>query len=272
MVATYPSTSNNADTTAQAAALDAADSTYSLLYMDTQGIVEPIRNLLTLGGATWTQLYPQDWENEDRLDKSSFPFDLIPVLYVHSKDGRQTVAIAESKVIELYLAKKFHCLGKNSYEQVLISSFVSSIAALWDDVMYSALALQASAEVKQEQLDLCLTKKIPTWVRIHEEHLKANGDNGHYVGDSISLADLRAAALLDIILRFPASPHLLTQEMAPGLFKVKAMVDQHPKIAQWRETELYKTFRSTRRSPSMPRPNCIRLNDRQGNKTGGLVQ
>ncbi|KAF9975548.1 hypothetical protein BGZ75_000525, partial [Mortierella antarctica] len=184
MVATYPPTSNNADTAAQAAVLDAPDSTYSFLYFDTQGIVDPIRNLLALGDAIWTQLYPQDWENEDQLDKSSVPFEVLPVLYVHSKDGSQTVTVAECKAIELYLAKKFHCLGKNSYEQALISSFVSSVASLWDDILYSAIALQASAEVKQEQLDLLLTKKVPTWVRIHEEHLKASGYSGHYVGNT----------------------------------------------------------------------------------------
>ncbi|KAF9575550.1 hypothetical protein EC968_002486 [Mortierella alpina] len=271
MVATYPSTSNSADTTAQAAVLDASDSTYSLLYFDTQGIADPIRNLLALGDATWTQLYAQDWENEDRLDKSSVPFEVLPVLYVHSKSGNQTVAVAESKAIEVHLAKKFQCLGKNSYEEALISSFVSSIASLWDDIVISLISLQASEEVKQEQLQLFLTKKIPTWVRIHEDHLKANGYNGHYVGDTISLADLRAAVLLDVILRFPASSQLPTPEMAPGLFKVKAAVDQHPKIAQWRETELYKSLRPTRRVPPAPRPNCVRLNDRKGNETGGLA-
>ncbi|KAF9278682.1 hypothetical protein BGZ68_008427 [Mortierella alpina] len=266
MVATYPSTSNNVDTAAQAAVLDAPDSTYSFLYFDTRGIVDPIRNLLALGDATWTQLYPQDWQDDDRLDKSSTPFEVLPVLYVHSKDGSQTVPVAESKAIELYLAKKYNYLGKNSYEQALISSFVSSIASLWDDIIYSVVAFQGPAEVKQEQMELFRTKKFPDWVRLHEEHLKANGNNGHYVGDTITLADLRAAAMMDII---QSTSQLLTQEMAPGLLKVKAVVDQHPKIVQWRETELYKSLRISRQQPPLPRASCVRLNDRQGNKTGG---
>ncbi|KAF9895789.1 hypothetical protein BX616_008829, partial [Lobosporangium transversale] len=184
MVATYPPTCNNADTSAQAVVLDASDSTFSLLYFDSIGVLGPTRNLLALGKAQWTQLYPQDWENSDNLDKHSTPFEVMPVLYVHSKDGSQTVAIAESKTIELYLAKKFNCLGKNSYEEALISAFTSSTASLLDDFMSSVINLKASPEVKQEQVNHFLTVKIPNWVRIHEQHLRANQSNGHYVGDT----------------------------------------------------------------------------------------
>lgn len=88
MVRTYPATAN-ADTSAQAAVLDAPDSTYSLLYFDSQGICRAIRDMLALSGAQWKQLFPQDWENEDRADKESTPFEVMPVLYVHSKDGKE---------------------------------------------------------------------------------------------------------------------------------------------------------------------------------------
>lgn len=83
MVATFPKS------TTAAQVLDSPTSTFSLLYFDTQGICSPIRNLLALGDAKWTQLYPQDWENEDLADKHSTPFEVMPVLYVHCQDGSQ---------------------------------------------------------------------------------------------------------------------------------------------------------------------------------------
>lgn len=83
MVATFPKSAT------AAAVLDSPTSTFSLLYFDTQGICSTIRNLLALGDAQWTQLYPQDWMNEDLADKHSTPFEVIPVLYVHSQDGSQ---------------------------------------------------------------------------------------------------------------------------------------------------------------------------------------
>ncbi|KAF9585362.1 hypothetical protein BGW38_002724 [Lunasporangiospora selenospora] len=200
MVAVYEATSGNADTSRQAAILDAPDTTYSLLYFDTQGICNPIRNLLSMGNATWKQLYPQDWENEDKLDKTSTPFEVTPVLYVHAKDGSET--------------------------------------------------------------------KVPKWIRIHEEHLRANGSNGHYVGDQVSLADLRSADMVDMILRFPMAGETISQETAPGLLKVKAAVDTHPAIVQWRDSELFKSLRPSRAHPPRPRAACAGLNDRKGNKQG----
>ncbi|KAG0372770.1 hypothetical protein BGX24_012601, partial [Mortierella sp. AD032] len=178
MVATFPHSATASKV------LDAPSSTFSLLYFDTQGICNPIRNLLALGDAQWTQLYPQDWENEDLKDKQSTPFEVIPVLYVHSQDGSETVPIAESRPIEEYLASRYNRLGTNSYERTQIQAFVASTAALIDNFLGTVMHLQSTPEVKQDQMVLFLSKKVPQWIRIHEEHLKANGSNGHYVGDS----------------------------------------------------------------------------------------
>ncbi|KAI1297945.1 hypothetical protein EDD11_006903 [Mortierella claussenii] len=269
MVATFPRTSQS-DTSAQAAILDAPDSTFSLLYFDTIGVLGTVRNLLALGGAEWTQLYPQDWSSEDNLDRASTPFEVMPVLYVHSKDKSQTVAIAECKPIEYYLAERFGYLGKNSYERALISAFTSSTASLLDEFLASAVNLKAAAEVKQAQIIVFITEKVPQWIRVHEQHLKANGLNGHYVGDTISLADLRAADLIQLVQRFPQAAQLINPESAPGLWKVKDTIDQHPKIQQWRQSALFKSLRASRAFEALPHASGVRLNDRQGNLTGGL--
>ncbi|KAG0292257.1 hypothetical protein BGZ97_005638, partial [Linnemannia gamsii] len=176
MVATFPKSAT------AAAVLDSPTSTFSLLYFDTQGICSAMRNLLVLGDAQWTQLFPQNWEDE--AEKMSVQFGVLPVLYVHSQDGSQTVPIAESKAIENYLATHFGYMGANSYETAQILAFNASTTALFDSFLDSVMYLEASAEVKQDQMVNFLTKKVPNWIRIHEEHLKANGSNGHYVGDS----------------------------------------------------------------------------------------
>ncbi|KAF9547527.1 hypothetical protein EC957_008364 [Mortierella hygrophila] len=265
MVATFPKS------TTAAQVLDSPTSTFSLFYFDTQGICNPIRNLLALGDAQWTQLYPQDWENEDLADKHSTPFGVIPVLYVHSQDGSQTFPIAESKAIEEYLANRFNRLGSNTYERTQILAFNSSTSALLDSFLNSVTSLQASPEVKQEQLTIFMTKTVPKWIKIHEEHLRANGSNGHYVGDSITLADLKSAMLVGMILRFPPGAGLINSETAPGLLKVAAAIDEDPKIKAWRETELFKSQRSSRAAPPQPRAASVKLNDRKGNLSGGLV-
>ncbi|KAF9980635.1 hypothetical protein BGZ75_008197 [Mortierella antarctica] len=266
MVFIYPATSNGVNTAAQAAILNDPEATYSFLYFDTEGICTSVHNLFALQDAAWKQLYPKDWENEDGLDKASTPFGVLPVLYVHSRDGSQTVQIAEVKNIELYLAEKFARLGKNSYERYLVGAFVSQTSAVWDDFLSTAVALKSTnPDAKQEQLALFLTEKIPKWIALHEQHLAANGLNGHYVGDEITLADLRSAALASLVVASPQGQALLTPETAPGLLKVKEAVDQDPRIQQWRASELFKSLRPNRAFPSNPVPACVGYNDRKGN-------
>ncbi|KAG0315073.1 hypothetical protein BGZ97_008624, partial [Linnemannia gamsii] len=48
-------------------------------------------------------------------------------------------------------------------------------------------------------------------------------------------------------------------------------IDENPKIKAWRETELSKSLRPSRASPAQPRAASVRLNDRQGNLTGGII-
>ncbi|GJJ78915.1 hypothetical protein EMPS_11274 [Entomortierella parvispora] len=266
MVSVYPS-SNSVSTAAEAAVLDDPQASYSLLYFDTEGICGTIRNLFALGGATWKQLYPQDWENADGLDKASTPFCVLPVLYVHSRDGSKTVQMGEVKNIELYLAEKFGYLGKNTYERYLIGSFVSSTSALWDDFNIMTATLRTThPEVMADKVGVFMTEKVPKWIKIHEEHLAANGQNGHYVGNQLSLADLRSGALLGLIQRMPQFQSLVTPETAPGLLKVQEAIDQNPKIQAWRESELCKSLRVHRAYPPNPRHPSTGLNDRKGNK------
>lgn len=77
--------------------------------------------------------------------------------------------------------------------------------------------------------------------------------------------------LLDMILRFPPGAGLINPETAPALLKLKATIDEDPKIKAWRETELYKSHRPSRAVPAQPRAASVKLNDRKGNLSGGLV-
>lgn len=115
----------------------------------------------------------------------SFSFSLL-IQYSFPKTIIKTIPIAESKAIEDYLASHFNRLGSNTYERSQILAFHASTTALLDNFLGSVVNLQAPPEVKQEQMATFMTKKVPNWIRIHEEHLRANGSNGHYVGDSVS--------------------------------------------------------------------------------------
>ncbi|KAF8945566.1 hypothetical protein BGZ52_009565, partial [Haplosporangium bisporale] len=176
-----------------------------------------------------------------------------------------TVVVAECKVIEQYLARKHGFLGKNSYEHTLVNSFVSSTGGLWDEMLLGTMSVPVSAEIKQEIIAGFIAKRIPNWIRIHEQHLAANGRNGHYVGAQVTLADLRTNAMLRVIQRFPTAAELVSAEKTPGLFKLHQEIEAHPQIAEWRASELAKSLRASRQFPPLPRAACTGIHDRKDN-------
>jgi hypothetical protein len=76
--------------------------------------------------------------------------------------------------------------------------------------------------------------------------------------------------MVEVILRFPQAQHLFTPETAPGLLKVKQVIDEDPKIKQWRASDLYKSIRPSRAFPAMAIDPSTGLNDRKGNKAAPL--
>ncbi|KAG0226453.1 hypothetical protein BGW42_003639 [Actinomortierella wolfii] len=264
MVTTYPRLSKEASE-AKAAALADKNASYSLMYFDTHGICRPIRNLLALSGAKWRQIYPQDWANEDNADKNSTPFEVVPILYVHGTNG-ETVALSESQVIESYLAKKYGFLGVNEYEEQLIRAFASNDAGFWQEIINNVFKAAGLPEAERAQkIKEFVESHMAKWVRIHEQHLNANGNNGHYVGDNLSLADLRTAAILEVLELISASSEYINEGKTPGLVALKNKVHTHPKIQAWEETELYKSLRFSRAFPPRPRAPGTVINDRKGN-------
>ncbi|KAF9976651.1 hypothetical protein BGZ73_008122 [Actinomortierella ambigua] len=264
MVTTYPRLSKEA-AEAKAAALADKDASYSLLYFDSHGICQPIRNLFALSGVKWKQLYPQDWTNGDNADKDSTPFEVIPVLYVHGTNG-ETVALSESQVIETYLAKKYGFLGANEYEEQLIRAFVSNNAGFWQELISGVLKLTAATEAdRAKALQSFIDNQMAKWVRIHEQHLSANGNNGHYVGDEVSLADLRAAAILSVLERLPNIHDYINEQKTPGIVALQKTLQANPKLQAWHESELFKSLRPSRQFPARPMAPGTGFSDRKGN-------
>jgi len=80
-------------------------------------------------------------------------------------------------VIDVFLAKRFNLLGDNEYEEMTINGFYSNIHYLRE---------RSFTTLRKESLERWLTRSIPRFIEDHEFHLKANGNNGHYVGNKVS--------------------------------------------------------------------------------------
>lgn len=87
---------------------------------------------------------------------------------------------------------------------------------------------------------------LAKWIQIHEGHLKANGDKGHYVGQGVTLADIKTALVIDRILFFVPKglENPFSATLTPGLWKVKEQVDSKASLAAWKASERYSQLNS----------------------------
>ncbi|KAF9997414.1 Glutathione S-transferase S1 [Entomortierella chlamydospora] len=228
---------------AQVAAFDELtpkkDSTFELTYFGLHGFGSIIRVILVLSGAKFTNKIPADWPSEKPLA----PFGVMPLLKETSADGKTTINICESDTIERYLAKKFDLVGDNAFEETIINSYVNNTNALMMYIFYAYYRLKdrdpaLKAEVREE-----LAGPFAVWANLNEKHLVANGSNGHFVGNKLTLADIKAAYVLGIVQSIREND--VTEESHPALWKVKNTVDSIPSYKAWRETEEYQTISKT---------------------------
>ncbi|KAG0275989.1 hypothetical protein BGZ95_008145 [Linnemannia exigua] len=196
---------------------------FQLLYFPLEGQGQTTRDLLTYGGAKWENIHPKNWVEE----KAKTPFGCLPVLYI-IKGDKQAV-IAETHAVENYLAKQFGLMGDNEYEEAIIRSFHCSSASLF--TIFSGSVIWNLPEVREKTLEAFKTNQLALWVQTHERHLMDNGNNGHYVGNKMSLADIRTANLIKHFSLQPWSEELMAViSQAPALMKLKETVENDPKL------------------------------------------
>ncbi|KAF9997225.1 Glutathione S-transferase S1 [Modicella reniformis] len=212
------------------------DSHFEVKYFDFHGLGAVARTILAAANAKFTNSFPTDFPSEKALT----PFGLIPLLKETSADGKITIQIAESDAIERYLGKKFGFLGQNAFEETLINTFISNSAGMASQVFIRYFSLKDEAQKAEAKAKL-IEGPLKDWAKHHEQHLSANGSNGHYVGDKTSLADFKVAFLISIVQGI-AGDEVISESKTPAIMKVKATVDAIPGVAKWQESAEYKAI------------------------------
>ncbi|KAF9350299.1 hypothetical protein BGX26_011498, partial [Mortierella sp. AD094] len=176
-----------------------------------------------------------DWANQ----KEHTPFKCLPVVYEVTSDGT-VLELAESQAIERYLATKFHLYGKNDYEHHKVEQFFTSTDTAQQT--FGTKVVGAAPDKRAEEANKFYAEVLPKFIEVHEAHLKKNGSNGHYVGDSTTLADIKTTLLINRILFLRpkgADEVPFSAEKTPLLWKVRETVDNHPTLAAWKKSQRY---------------------------------
>ncbi|GJJ76804.1 hypothetical protein EMPS_09163 [Entomortierella parvispora] len=218
------------------AAETSTDSSFKLLYFGLHGRGEMSRTLLAYGGVRYEEI-PLQWP----VMKADTRFGCLPVLYETTSSGT-VLQLSESLAIERYLARKFNLLGSNAWEEHLVNEYTNSTETLSGNFMKICFV---SDEVRQKEAEIFYRDHLTRWVQVHERLLAEEGQkqNGHYVGDKITLADIRTTVMMDrVLFLVPKGQEetvnkILNKETAPGLWKVRETVHAHPLIAAWKKSQ-----------------------------------
>ncbi|KAG0340735.1 hypothetical protein BG000_011207 [Podila horticola] len=149
------------------------------------------------------------------------------------------VILSEAMIVDQYLAEELDLLGDNKYESWTILAFNSSIHYLMERSFNSfAKKDHTGRKIGRESF---MTGALRKFIRDHEFHLRSNGNNGHYVGNRLSLADIHLANALHYFQTFPCGKMIedVFRESEP-LWKVVETVLANPEIAAWRKTADFK--------------------------------
>ncbi|KAF9299641.1 hypothetical protein BGZ74_008819 [Mortierella antarctica] len=204
---------------------------FKLYYFPVMGRGATSRDILALAGVDFKNVYPENWDEE----VVRTPFGGLPVLFITGKNGEEAV-ISEAAVIETYLAKMCGLLGDDIYEETVIKAFHSTIFSMHDHFSTAVTFIQP--EVRVKSITAFKPSTLPTFCASLEKHLVANGGNGHFVGSKLSLADIRAANLIEHFAQQPWGPGLLdVVGQYPNLKQLRESVATHPGLTHWRRSK-----------------------------------
>lgn len=231
---------NPAQASAFNALADKTDSTFEIRYFHVHGQGGIARTLIVIGTHDHTRLknvFEYDWAEY----KSSTPFGVMPLLTETSADGKTKLQVAESDAIERYLAHKFGLYGNGTaFEKVLVDTFANSTQGLIMSI-FNNYGLIEDPAVRAKNKGPLITDNIAPWIKYHEQHLQANGANGHYVGNSVTLADIKTYYVISMIQGL-SGEELISEEKTPAIWRIRQEIDEIEGVAQWKASEEYKSI------------------------------
>eukprot|EP00026_Physarum_polycephalum_P016229 Phypoly_transcript_17093.p1 GENE.Phypoly_transcript_17093~~Phypoly_transcript_17093.p1 ORF type:complete len:203 (+),score=44.59 Phypoly_transcript_17093:75-683(+) len=149
---------------------------YKLSYFDIRGLGELSRLLFVITGTSFEDnRIPFEEDRKSWLAvKETFPFLKVPELQV---DG---VRIPQSKAIERFLAKRFGLFGSSDTETAVIDGFSEQVR----DISNAYFAARGD----ETKLTKFWAEELPNNLHILGKNA---GNNGHFVGDKITLPDVQ---------------------------------------------------------------------------------
>lgn len=193
---------------------------FKLTYFNLRGRAELSRFLFELADQEYEDVRIEAKEEWPKLKPTS-PFGQLPILEVDGQVYCQGLSISR------YLAREFGFAGKTNEEQLKIDMIIECIEDLGKPLQIAFVTAKTEEE-KKAAIDKYVNETQPPMLANLE---KMVNDNGFFVGDSLTVADLQ----LFIGLSFSKAIGIYTLEADkyPKLAGVMEKCASNPKIDAW---------------------------------------
>ncbi|CAJ0914413.1 unnamed protein product, partial [Mesorhabditis belari] len=196
---------------------------YKLSYFPIRALAETARQLFALANV--------DFE-DDRVPREQWPdfkpktpFGQMPVLEV---DGK---ALAQSRAIYRYLAKKFGFAGKDDWESAQIDAWADQFVDYNNELRPYFVVVAGFGEGDKEKLYADVVEPArEKFLPLVAKQLKENG-SGFLVGSKVSWVDLHLAGHIETFLSFV--PHFA--DKYPEVVAHQKKVHAIPELKKWIE-------------------------------------
>ncbi|CAG7837629.1 unnamed protein product [Allacma fusca] len=209
--------------------MEVNDSThYELYYYNSRGLAEPIRFLLSYGGASFDDIrtpvtcfspitpLPEEW-------RASSLFGQVPILKFDNKQLTQSLAITR------YLARKYKLVGKDDFEAAKCDELADGIKEFF--LLWTPFYFEEDEDEKKKLAENTFLIAKQRYLTTFNSVVEAN-DGVHLVGNAITWPDIYLAEYLDHIARITGLD--LVSEYS-GLEALLKNVLSNPRIKDWLE-------------------------------------
>ena len=168
---------------------------FRITYYGFQGRAGCLRAAASLGGIAYEDVFESGEEHKKAKEDGTRRWSGLPEVTVFDKDGKELCKLGQSNSCLRYIGKLAGLYPDNAVERALIDEILDSSEDVYG-VVSPTIAIKDEEKKKTARLKLMEADKLPYWLNKFESRLQENekrgNKNGYFVGDKITIADLKA--------------------------------------------------------------------------------
>lgn len=168
---------------------------FKIVYYAFQGRAGVLRAAASIGGLSYEDEFTSSEEHKKAKEDGARRWSGPPELVVFDKDGKELVTLGQSNACARYIGKATGLYPENAVERALVDEIMDSTEDVYG-VVSPTFSIKDEEKKKAARVALCEADKLPYWLGKFEARLEENekrgNKNGYFVGDKLTIADLKA--------------------------------------------------------------------------------